>query len=217
MHEAYERILKALNLEKWMTPKQIARLMYEKEYLERWRKPYDRVIKNLQSLHQKDLLRFKDYGLGKENLWALKPHPIVKEFGYEAPKKEIHTFKYEHEKTCADVFVTLALTGRLYDWQAHRKITKDTIPDRIAQMNRTIYIEVEMGSQDKIRQKADSYRRYFYEKKESFHVWFLVKTEKQYDDALVDLKDFPEHYQVSTLDQFHSDMRSDTFSDFAEQ
>src|SRR5687767_9099277 len=134
MHEAYKRILLALNLEKWMSPRQIAQLMYPAEYRDQWRKPYDRIIKNLRSLHQKDLLRFKDYGLGKENLWALKPHPIIKEFEYEPPKAEIHSFKYEHEKACADVFVTLTLTGKLYDWKAHKKLTKGIIPDRTAHL-----------------------------------------------------------------------------------
>jgi hypothetical protein len=140
----------------------------------------------------------------------MKAHPIIKELGFHPPKAEIHTFKYEHEKACADVFVTLALTGQLYSWEAHKKIAKGLITDRNAQMNQTNYIEVEMGSQDKIREKADKYKRHFYATQVPFHVWFLVKSEKQYQDGLDDLRDFSEHYQISTLDKFHSDMRSDT-------
>jgi hypothetical protein len=130
-----------------------------------------------------------------------------------APRAEIHTFKYAHEKACAEVFVDLALTGNLYSWEAHKKIAKGIIPDRIAEMNTLTYIEVEMGSQNKIKQKADSYKRFFYETKEPFHVWFLVKNEKQYSDGLEILRDFTDHYQISTLEKFHADMRSDTSSD----
>lgn len=217
MHESYRRILQALNLEKWLTPKQIARLLYREEYQENWRKTYDRIIKNLQTLRQKDLLRYKDYGLGKDNLWALKPHPIIKEFGFAPPKAEIHSFKYEHEKACADVFVTLALTGKLYGWEAHRKIAKGIIPDRIATFDQIAYIEVEMGSQNKIKEKADNYRRYRISSKEEFLVWFLVKDQRQYESALEGLSDLADHYQVAILDDFHSDMLSDTSSDLTEQ
>ncbi len=217
MLEAYERILKALNWEKWMSPKQLARLLYPDLYRENWRKPYDRIIKNVQSLRQKDLLRYKDYGLGKDNLWALKPHKLIQEFGYTPPKSEIHTFKYEHEKACADVFVTLALSGKLYGWEQHKKIGKNIIPDRTADFNGTVYIEVEMGSQDKIRQKADAYKQYFQDTRKQFNVWFLVKQQWQYDSGLESLRDFPSHYSIELLDVFNkldsSDTSSDTVSD----
>jgi hypothetical protein len=217
MLEAYERILKALNLEKWMSPKQLARLLYPDLYRENWRKAYDRLIKNLQSLRQKDLLRFKDYGLGKDNLWSIKPNPLNKEFGYIPPKAEIHSFKYEHEKACADVFVTLALTNKLYAWEQHKKIGGSIIPDRTADYNGTVYIEVEMGSQDKVRQKSEAYKKYFQETKEPFSVWFLVKEQWQYDSALEYLRHYPSHYSVELLDEFNkikvSDTPSDTVSD----
>lgn len=147
----------------------------------------------------------------------MKPHPIIKELELEPPKSEIHSFKYEHEKACADVFVTLALTGKLYGWELHKKIAKGIIPDRTALMDTPVYIEVEMGSQDKIRQKADNYKRYFYDTKEPFSVWFLVKTQKQYDNGLEDLRGFSSHYSIELLDVFnkitHSDTLSDTSSD----
>ncbi len=221
MIEPYQRILKALNLEKWMTPKQLARLLYPDLYAENWRKAYDRIIKNLQSLRQKDLLKYKDYGLGKDNMWSLKPHSIIRELGYNPPRAEIHTFKYEHEKACADVFVTLALSDNLMDWQEHKKIGKSIIPDRTADYNGTVYIEVEMGSQNKIRQKAEAYKKYFQETRQPFNVWFLVKEQKHYDSGLEDLRDFPSHYSIELLDEFNkirlSDTSSDTVSDGVEQ
>jgi hypothetical protein len=146
-------------------------------------------------------------------LWALKPNPLIREMGYEPPRSEIHTFKYEHEKTCADVFVTLVLTGKLLSWAVHKKLGKNIIPDRTADLGKTVYIEVEMGSQDKIWQKANAYRQYFTDNRKPFEVWFLVKDEAQLARAEQDLADFPSHYRASLLSQFHFDMRSDTSSD----
>ena len=220
MHEAYERILNALNLEKWMSPRQLARLLYPDLYREHPRKAYDRLIKNLQSLCQKDLLRYKDYGLGKDNLWAIKPNPLIREMGLEPPRAEIHAFKYEHEKACADVFVTLYLTGKLCGWEAHKKIVNGIIPDRTAELPRSVYLEIEMGSKRDIKEKAEKYRQFYLSKpietREKFHVWFLVKERRQYDEGLEDLRNFPPAYSIETLDEFHkkfSDMRSDTSSD----
>ncbi|MGI8467749.1 MAG: hypothetical protein ACR2N3_04785 [Pyrinomonadaceae bacterium] len=198
----------------------MARLLYPDLYKENWRKAYDRIIKNLQSLRKSDLLKYKDYGLGKDNLWALKPHSIIRELGYFPPRAEIHTFKYEHEKTCADVFVTLALSGNLTDWQEHKKINKGIIPDRIADFNGTVYIEVEMGSQNKIKQKADSYKKYFQETRQPFEVWFLLNEMRQLERAQADLATFPSHYKADLLTNFHASFThteensvSDTLSD----
>ena len=146
-------------------------------------------------------------------MWSLTGHKIVKDFGYEPPKAEIHRYKAEHEKACADVFVTLALTEKLFGWQAHTKIGKDIIPDRMADYGGTVYIEVEMGSQNKIRQKAENYKRYFYETKEAFQVWFLVDTDKLYKSGLEDLRDFPNHYSLQLLNEFHKFFESETQSD----
>ena len=166
-------------------------------------------------------MRYKDYGLGKDNLWALKNHKLIQEFGYAAPKSEIHSFKYEHEKACADVFMTLVLTEKLYGWEQHKKLGRNIIPDRTADYNGTVYIEVEMGSQNKIRQKADSYERYFQTTGQEFNVWFLVKEHWQYDSGLEDLREFPSHYSIERLDNFNkkklSDTSSDTVSDGADQ
>jgi hypothetical protein len=153
-------------------------------------------------------------------LWAIKPSPLIREMGYESPRAEIHTFKYEHEKACADVFVTLQLTGKLYEWEAHKKISSTIIPDRIAEMPDKIYLEIEMGSKSEIREKAEKYKQYFLSKplgeRENFRVWFLVKEQWQYTKGLEDLRNFPQYYSLEMLDEFHSkfsDTPSDTVSD----
>jgi hypothetical protein len=183
------------------------------------------VIKNLQSLRQKDLLKYKDYGLGKDNLWALKsgaPLRLAEEvlndnseydIKLTAPKSEIHTFKYEHEKACADVFVTLVLSGKLLNWEQHKKIGKSIIPDRTADTGKMAYIEVEMGSQNKIREKAEAYKQYFHETKQHFNVWFLVKEQRHYEAGLEILRNFPNAYSVELLDVFNSQIFSDMLSD----
>ena len=150
--------------------------------------------------------------MGKDNLWAFTSNKLVKELGGMPPKSEIHTFKYEHEKACADVFVTLILTGKLIGWEQHKKIGS-IIPDRTAELDGTVYIEVEMGSKSEIRQKAENYKRYYHETRERFSVWFLVKHQWQYDEGLEDLRTFPNNYSIELLDVFNADKNSDTSSD----
>lgn len=145
-------------------------------------------------------------------MWAIKPNPINRDLGYEPPRAEIHTYKYEHEKACADVFVSLVLSGKLIGWEQHKKIG-GIIPDRTATLDGTVYIEVEMGSQDKIRQKAESYKKYFQETRQQFDVWFLVKDQLTYEKGLEYLRHFPSAYSIELLDVFNSQTSSDTSSD----
>jgi hypothetical protein len=121
---------------------------------------------------------------------------------------------------CADVFVTLQLTSKLHDWKLHEKITPGIIPDRIAGIPRTVFIEIEMGSKSEIKEKAEKYKQFYLNKpageRQQFDVWFLVKYSWQYDEGLEDLRDFPPQYSIEMIDEFHvkfSDMSSDTHSD----
>lgn len=209
MHEAYERILKALSLEKHLTARQITRLLYPQE----WRsdaqnKAYGRINKNLLYLQKQNLLKSKSYGLGKDYFWSLRKHPVIAELGYEPPRAEVHTFKYEHEKQCAESFVALALTKKLYDWQAHKRISKGIIPDRIAYLeNRAFYLEIERGTQDKIIQKTENYRSFWRETKSDFHVLYLVKDEKTLEDSVrkLEVANASDHYLVSVFSEFTDD------------
>src|SRR5258708_3008651 len=110
-----ERIFKALHLEKHLTGKQLARLLYPEEY--GTDKPYQRVMKSLKRLKVNGLLKSKSYGLGKEKLWFLTKSKVISELGYSPPKGEIHAYKYDHEKDCAEVFVSLALSDSLLEWE----------------------------------------------------------------------------------------------------
>jgi hypothetical protein len=214
MYEPYERILKALNLEKQLTASQITKLLYQEEWQnENRNKAYQRIAANLQYLRKQNLLKSKSYGLipGKgsaDYFWSLRKHPIISELGYEPPRAEVHAFKYEHEKECAEVFVALALTGKLYGWKAHKRISKGIIPDRTANLqNNKYYIEVERGTQDKIASKTENYRRYFRETNEEFNVLYLVKDEKTLEDSVAKLEETGAsgHYLVSVFSEFTSD------------
>jgi hypothetical protein len=82
----HERILNALNLEKHLTGRQLARLLYPSEYSpETTNRAYERVMKNLKSLQESGLLKSKSYGLGREMLWSLTSRKIVKDLGYTPP------------------------------------------------------------------------------------------------------------------------------------
>lgn len=210
MYEAYERILKALDLEKHLTARQITRLLYHEEYRseENRSKAYQRIAANLQYLRNQNLLKSKSYGLGKDYFWSLRKHPIISELGFEPPSAEVHTFKYEHEKECAEVFVSLALTGRLHGWQAHKRISKGIIPDRIAAFSdRKYFLEIERGTQDKIPSKTENYRRYFRETGEEFNVLFLVKDEKTLEESVKKLErmNASGHYLVGVFSEFTED------------
>lgn len=209
MHEAYKRILKSLDIEKHLTQKQITRLLYPEEFKsDAQGKAYGRINKNLLYLKKQNLLKSKSYGLGKEYFWSLRRHPVIAELGFEPPRAEVHAFKYEHEKQCAEVFVSLALTEKLYDWQPHKRISKGIIPDRMARFeNRTFYFEIERGTQDKVIQKTENYRKFWCETKEEFSALFLVKDEKALEDSVNKLEaaNASDHYCVGVFLQFIDD------------
>lgn len=203
MHEAYQRILKFLNLEKHLTARQIAEVMYPGE----GEKAYQRVSKNLNYLKTKSLLKSKSYGFAKENLWSLRQHPIIKELDLSPPRGEVHTFKYDHEKLCADIFVLLYSTGNLYSWG--QKKLSGIIPDRYFEYgDRLVYLELERGTQDQKRiiGKLQAYKKWFRETGEKFHVWFVVIDDKTYQMINGLLQNEPRAYRVYTLDKLISEL-----------
>ena len=106
------------------------------------------------------------------------------------------------------MFVALALTGKLYGWQAHKRISKGIIPDRIANLqSNKYYLEIERGTQDKIASKTENYRRYFRETNEEFSVLFLVKDEKTLEDSVRKLGETGAsgHYLVGVFSEFTED------------
>jgi len=208
MIEAYQRILKALHLEKHQTGKQLARLLYPQEYANDVKnKAYQRVMKNLKKLESEKLLKSKSYGLAKDKFWFLVKHPIITELGYAPPKSEVHTFKYEHEKDCAEVFVSLALTDRLMLWEGEGTQKKGFRHDRkfeIGEDSLPWYLEVERGNQmpQKLRVKIEQYIRHFHETKEPFHVVFTVQDEAAVEQLVYLFEEFKlgNHYSAVVFD-----------------
>lgn len=153
------------------------------------------MAKNLQYLRRENLLKSKSYGLGKEDFWSLRSHPIVLEEGYTPPRLDVSALKYEHERACAEVFVALALTGTLFGWEEHKRLGKNFIPDRTAEFEDGIlYIEVEMGKKDRVSEKLETYRQYYRETREPFKVLFLVTQMRDWDVT--------PHYRVELFSDF---------------
>jgi hypothetical protein len=151
-------------------------------------------MKNLKKLQKDGLLKSKSYGLGHEILWGLKKSRLLDDLGFTAPRSEVHSSKYEHEKVASSIFGALALSGQLYEWQGEGDQKMGLRPDRAFRISDPLcYLEVEMGSQKtkRLQQKLDRYIRYYHSQKgqegfEPFYVLFAVKTEADID-TLVEL------------------------------
>jgi len=148
-------------------------------------------MKNLKYLERNGVLKSKSYGLGKDILWSLKPHAVLKDLDVKPPTSEIHTFKYEHEKECADVFVSMVLAELVSDWHQHRKLSTGIIPDRTAEIDDfTLHIENERGTQGtaKVIKKLEKYKQYWRETGEQFQVLFLVKDPESFTELFKTVK-----------------------------
>lgn len=205
------RILNALNLEKHLTGHQLARLLYPAEYQRNVKnKAYQRVMKTLKSLQNDGLLKSKSYGLGVDMLWCLRKHKLLSEFGIDYPRFEIHRFKYEHEKACGDVFVSLALTNQLFEWTGEGDQKSGFRHDRkFALQGLPWYLEHEEGNhvQNILREKLTRYFQLWSQTHEPFGVLFTVKQPETFDLLLSLFKEL--HLPASYCVTLHSDFVSD--------
>jgi hypothetical protein len=138
---------------------------------------------HLKVLQKDGLLKSKSYGLGEEMFWFLTKHKLVREMGFEPPKAEIHKFMYEHDKRIRDIFVSLALTDTLYDWQS--KEHKGFYPDyRFNLGGDDWYGEHEEGNQKApvLLQKLQNYSQMWQKDRQSFGVLFTFKTQEEVED-----------------------------------
>ena len=205
MRPEHEAILFLLNLEKHMPTKLIAQALYPEE-AEATR--YGRVVKQLQRLRTLGLLESRRYARLDVNdksidaLWGLTP--AGREYGYSPVKKWPSKLKYEHERTCAEVFVRFIQT-ELHGWEQHKKIEgTGIIPDRTAWLTETLplYIEVELQDRDRVSEKLTAYQRYFRESGNQFRVLFLVKQLRDWRAS--------QHYQFQEVSHFLSQPLSKT-------
>lgn len=148
-------------------------------------------MKSLKRLETSGLLKSKSYGLGKEKLWFLVKHRVVLDLGY-TPAKEVHAFKYDHEKDCADVFVSLALSDSLLEWEGENYKSGLTYDRKFRVDDRQFYLEVERGTQgnEKLRLKLERHIKYFRQKREPFNVLFTVKDEAALERVIYLLDEF---------------------------
>lgn len=172
-----KRILHALHLAKHLTGHQLARLLYPEYQRSNTHPAYKRTMYHLKELEKDGLLKSKSYGLGEEMFWFLTKHKLLREMGYEPPKSEIHKFKYQHDKAIRDVFVSLALTGTLYDWQTEG--FKGFYPDYRFNLGADDwYGEHEEGNQlaPKLLKKVENYSAMWERDRVPFGVLFTFKT-----------------------------------------
>jgi disulfide oxidoreductase YuzD len=166
-------------------------------------------LKKLESLTP-PLLKSKSYGLAKDKLWFLARNKLVKELGYAPPKGEVHIFKYDHEKACADCFVSLALTGRLLEWLGEGSQESEFINDRKFRVDEwPFYLEVEISEKGRevMLQKLDRYINHFRKTGEQFKVLISVPTEKRLEEwiYLFEERRLGNHYLVTVHKDFVND------------
>ena len=150
-------------------------------------------MKNLKKLETDGLLKSKSYGLSKEIFWQIyasktenspkkNQEKLLEELGYKSTNWEIHSSLYDHEKACADIFISLALTDTLMEWGGEGNQKSGLRHDRKFRIDdRIFYLEVERDSQgaDKLRDKLARYVKHYREKEEPFHVLFTVNNETE--------------------------------------
>ena len=167
------------------------------------------MMKNLKTLEKENLLNSKNYELGMDKFWSLANHKFIKELGYEPPKSEIHRFKYEHEKGCGDIFVSLMLTGECTLWEGEGRAVKGFRHDRKFAFDKIWYLENERGTQAPkvLRGKIDNYLKHYRETYDPFHVLFTVKDEPSLEQIiyLFDEYKLPNFYWATVIDDFVSD------------
>lgn len=210
MIEPYNKILRALNLEKHLTGRQIARLIYPQEYASDTKnRAYQRVMKNLKTLEKENLLRSKDYERGTEKFWSLAKNKEIKNLGYEPPQAEIHRFKYEHEKGCGDIFVSFILTEQVVLWEGEGRAIRGFRHDRKFAFSETWYLENERGTQAPkiLRGKLENYLHHYRETGDVFHVLFVVKDEASLVQivSVFDEYKLPNRYWAVVFDELVSD------------
>jgi hypothetical protein len=126
-------------------------------------------------------------------------------------------------RDCAEVFVSLALTDRLLNWEGEGTQKKGFRHDRKFELGDTWYLEVEKGNQaiQKLRVKLSQYVSHYRETKEPFHVLFTVQDEPSIEQLIYLFEGFKlgSHYAAVVFEEFVRDplnasltTRFDTFS-----
>jgi hypothetical protein len=179
-------------------------------------------MKNLKTLEkQYGILISESYGVkleGVEKLWRFflvpnEKYPkriqeeIFKERGIDPKSSKVHKNTYLHEKACSEIFVSLALTGRLLEWKGEGDQKQGFRHDRLFRIDdRTFYVELETGSQDKTdwREKVRAYQKLYNETRKPFHVLFVMPDEETLEELIevfYELNTTP-HYRACVFSEF---------------
>lgn len=142
-------------------------------------------------------------------LWCIRKHKITGEMGLDYPRADVHRYLYEHEKACGDVFVSLALTNQLYEWEGEGDQKSGFRHDRkFSLQGAPWYLEHEQGNQKYkvLRAKLERYCQLWSSNREPFGVLFTVKDQETFDLLLSLFKELelPPMYSVAFHSQFVS-------------
>jgi hypothetical protein len=184
------------------------------------------------------LLESKPYGLGKEKLWYISAHAIenpktgkkitkkqnekvLSELGFKSIVWEVHGNMVEHDIDLTDIFVSLALTDSLYEWQGEG--TGELTHDRMFRVCPCIYyLERERSKKgaERLREKIKRYIKYYAATGRPFNVLFTVDTDPEIEqlDKLFAEFGLGNSYQIVLHHQFVADpfnaLISTRFKDF---
>ncbi len=135
---------------------------------------------------------------GKEKFWRIladktstnpkrRQLAVLEELGVTQTTWKIHSTLYEHEKACGDVFVSLAITNSLLEWQGEGDQKSGFRHDRLFRFSDSInYLEMEMGNhgKDTLRGKVKHYLDLFRKTRKPFNVLFSLPTEQGVEDMV---------------------------------
>lgn len=142
-------------------------------------------MKQLKSMEGESLLSSKSYGLATDILWQLADNKTTKQFGYTAPPL-IHALFYDHERIRGDIFTSLYSTNLLQEWAPEALILKNKADALIWFADVKMFLEIEMGSQNrqKLVDKIAEYREYWLKGQEKFEVLFAMADQEAVDKLL---------------------------------
>lgn len=129
---------------------------------------------------------------GKQKFWRILPQTVpdsprkhqdavLLTLGVSPTSWKIHASLYDHEKACADVFVSLAITDTLMEWQGEGDQKSGFRHDRMFRIGESVnYLEMEMGNHERqtLRLKVDQYTNLFRKAQVPFNVIFSFPTEQ---------------------------------------
>jgi len=150
-------------------------------------------------MRKESLLTYRPSKITDERLWLIADSKVIRDLGHK-PTPPIHPLYFEHEKAIGDIFVSLAVSGHLTEWDRDdRPSLRDDARFSIDQD--TYYLEMEMGNHgaDRLTEKVVRYKKYFRETGERFNVLFVMFEDANKIEHVLESERVTSHYQACLL------------------